>query len=293
MTIPLAFLAVITSPATPATSAYEVAELTWRANREAGLKRPRGWLAVSALSWLKEGKNTFGSDPTSDVVLPSRAAGRVGVLNRIGDAVSLIPGENVAGIRVGKATISAETILNTDQNGSADRVSVGDLTFSVIKRGSRLGVRLWDPQATARRNFTGLNWFPVDPKLRVEATFVPYDPPRRITILNIIGDRESNVSPGYVTFSLGGKFHRLEAQDGGNGELFLNFIDKTTGKTTYPAGRFLDTPAPKDGKVVIDFNRAYNPPCAFTAYATCPLPPAANRLSVAITAGEKKYRDHH
>ena len=293
MTIPLAFLAVITSPATPATSAYEVAELTWRANREAGLKRPRGWLAVAALSWLREGKNTLGSDPTSDVVLPSRAAGRVGILNRIDDAVSLIPIDNVNGIRVGKATISTETILNTDQYGSADRVTVGDLTFSVIKRGSRLGVRLWDPQATARRNFTGLNWFPVDPKLRVEATFVPYDPPRRITILNIIGDRESNVSPGYVTFSLGGKSHRLEAQDGGNGELFLNFIDKTTGKTTYPAGRFLDTPAPKDGKVVIDFNRAYNPPCAFTAYATCPLPPAANRLSVAITAGEKKYRDHH
>jgi uncharacterized protein (DUF1684 family) len=171
-------------------------------------------------------------------------------------------------------------------------VKVGRLSLFAIKRGDRYGIRLKDPESEYRRNFTGLQYYPVRTAYKVTGKFVPQ--PRKIPILNIIGQTEQMECPGYVEFRLQGKvlhlFPVLEEPDAK--ELFYIFKDLTSGKETYGAGRFLYSGMPEKGKVVLDFNKAYNPPCAFTPYATCPLPPADNRLSVRVEAGEKKYGSH-
>jgi hypothetical protein len=163
------------------------------------------------------------------------------------------------------------------------------VTFTIIERGKRIGVRVYDPQSKAQRSFKGLHWYPVDPGAVVKAQFVSYDPPKPATITNVLGDTSPTTIPGYLTFKVNGVDCKLDAQDGGD-TLFLNFTDKTTGKTTYGAGRFLDAPKPdKDGVVMIDFNKATCPPCAYTSFATCPLPPAGNSLPIELKAGEKKF----
>jgi len=155
----------------------------------------------------------------------------------------------------------------------------------VIQRGARYGIRLWDNQSPARLNFAGTRWFPVKESYRVTAQFTSYPQPKMIPILNILGDTEPTPSPGFAMFELEGKQCRLEPVLEGD-QLFFMYKDATSGKETYPAGRFLYTALPADGKVVLDFNQAHNPPCAFTPYATCPLPPKQNHLSVAVEAGE-------
>jgi uncharacterized protein (DUF1684 family) len=175
---------------------------------------------------------------------------------------------------------------------SKDFLQVGRLKLYVIKRGERYGIRLKDPESEYRRNFRGLEYFPPNDAYRITARFVPE--PRKIPILNIIGQTESNDSPGYALFTLNGQELRLRPilEEPDAKTLFFVFRDQTAGKETYPAGRFLDTDLPRDGQVILDFNKAYNPPCAFTPYATCPLPPQENRLAVRIEAGEKKYGNH-
>jgi uncharacterized protein (DUF1684 family) len=159
----------------------------------------------------------------------------------------------------------------------------------VIKRGDRLGVRVKDKQSPALAGFHGLDNYPVEPSWRVEARFEPYSPPKEVPIPNVLGQVTPSPSPGAVVFDWQGKTYRLDALGSVEEGLSLIFADQTNGKETYGAGRFLETGPPKDGKVVVDFNRAYNPPCAFTAFATCPLPPAQNRLALRVEAGEKKY----
>jgi uncharacterized protein (DUF1684 family) len=170
-------------------------------------------------------------------------------------------------------------------------VQVGDLKFRIIERGGRIGVRLYDPHAATVTEFKGLHWFEPSDKYVITAKFTPYLPHKEIRITNILGDTAPVGSPGYVTFSIDGKEYRLDAESEGDG-LFFNFKDLTNGKTTYAAGRFLNTEKAKDGVVTIDFNRATNPPCAYTAYATCPLAPKSNYLPVAIPAGEQ-FLGHH
>jgi uncharacterized protein (DUF1684 family) len=164
----------------------------------------------------------------------------------------------------------------------------------VIERGGKYAIRLKDKNSKMRREFTGLKWYPVKPEYRITATFNPYEPPKQIPVPNILGQTESLPSPGYVTFTLKGKTVRLEPvlESPDDKELFFIFRDGTSGDTTYPSGRFLYADMPVQGKVVLDFNKAYNPPCAFTPYATCPLPPPANRLKVNIEAGELNYGHH-
>jgi uncharacterized protein len=246
----------------------------WRADYEASLKAPNGWLSVAGLFWLHAGDNVLGSDPQSDVVLPARAPKRAGVLKLAG----------------GKVTFGNRQ-LKSDAAGKADVVKIGDLAMTVIERGDRVGVRLKDPNAQTRRDFTGCKWFTADAAWRVRAKWVAYAKPKKIAITNILGMTDQEDSPGYAEFSLKGQIMRLEpvSEDGG---LFFIFKDATSGKTTYGAGRFLDTDLPKSGALELDFNKAYNPPCAFTAFATCPLPPKQNVLTAAIEAGEKKYGKH-
>ncbi len=185
--------------------------------------------------------------------------------------------------------------LKSDETGEPTLLHLGSLTFHVIKRGERLGVRVKDKENPARIKFPGLQYFPIDPKWRVTAKFVPYNPPKKIPILNVLGMLQDEPSPGTLEFQVNGKTYRIDPiTEQGSDELFLIFADQTTGKETYGAGRYLYTPqAGPDGKVLIDFNKAYSPPCAFTAYATCPLPPPGNKLAVRIEAGEKYSKNLH
>lgn len=265
---------------------YTASLLKWRAEQEEYLLRPRGWLSVAGLYWLKEGENSIGSKPGSNVLLPERAPNSIGVLVRSGRAV------NIAVIKGSGVTVNGLEVTNSalrpDTAPEIDRVLVGDIEFNIIERGDRIGVRLYDPECKFRIGFKGLTWYEASMNHRIEAKFVPYDPPKPMRILNVLGDTRETVSPGYAEFVVDGVTCRLDAEASGE-ELFFNFKDLTSGKETYAAGRFLDASAPKDGKVILDFNRATNPPCAFTEFATCPLPPAGNILKVAITAGEKNY----
>jgi hypothetical protein len=251
----------------------------WRADYEASLKAPNGWLSVAGLFWLHAGDNIVGSDPQSDVVLPAGTPKRAGVLKLAGSKVSF-----------------EKRLLKSDAAGKPDVVNIGDLAMTIIERGDKIGVRLKDPNAETRRDFTGCKWFAPDPAWRVRAKWVAYPKPKKIAITNILGMTDQEDSPGYAEFSLKGQgtkgqIMRLEpvSEDGG---LFFIFKDATSGKTTYGAGRFLDTDLPKSGELELDFNKAYNPPCAFTAFATCPLPPKQNVLTAPIEAGEKKYGKH-
>ena len=246
----------------------------WRADYEASLKAPNGWLSVAGLFWLHDGDNIVGSDPQSDVVLPARAPKRAGVLK----------------LDKGQVTFENKR-LKSDATGKPDVVKIGEIAMTIIERGGKTGVRLKDPNAETRRDFTGCKWFAADAAWRVRAKWVAYAKPKKIAITNILGMTDQEDSPGYAEFSLKGQMMRLEpvSEDGG---LFFIFKDATSGKTTYGAGRFLDTDLPKSGELELDFNKAYNPPCAFTAFATCPLPPKQNVLTAAIEAGEKKYGKH-
>jgi uncharacterized protein (DUF1684 family) len=261
----------------------------WRRDREARLKADGGWLTVAGLFWLKEGVNTFGSAAGNDIVLPASAPARAGDFVLTGKRTSVRFGPGVEAEVDGKTVRQAP--LHDDSSGKAEVVSVGPLRMHVIERGGRLGIRLKDMNAEARRKFTGLHWFPVDERYRVTARFVPHKELKPLSVPNILGQVEKMPSPGYVVFTLEGKEHRIEGvfESPGATELFFIFKDATSGKETYPSGRFLYSSLPKDGQVVLDFNRAYNPPCAFTDYATCPLPPPENWLSARITAGEMRY----
>ncbi|MEA2551903.1 MAG: uncharacterized protein QOJ65_79 [Fimbriimonadaceae bacterium] len=282
----LACAAPFTSPSERPDTYRQTIE-QWRAEYATGLQKPEGWLSVAGLFWLKEGVNTLGSDASSNVVLPAHSSpARAGTLTRSGDHVVLDVASGV-NLLVNEAP-STHAELKSDMSGRADRMRLGDVTFKVIQRGNRIGVRLYDPKCKGRLDFKGLHWYAVDPALVVRAKFVRYDPPKPVPIFNILGDLSPTSLPGYLEFTINGTECRLDAEDAGSG-LFLNFQDETTGETTYGAGRFLDVDRPLRGEVTIDFNKATNPPCAYTGFATCPLPPPGNSLDVRIEAGEKAY----
>lgn len=269
-------------------SGYRAEIERWRQNREAQLKADDGWLTLAGLFWLKEGENSIGSDASNSIVLPAgRAPGKLGMLE-LHNGVTTFKPEPGALTRDGKPA-TAE-ILKPDTSGTPDIVRIKALSLLVIQRGSRYGIRLRDNNNEMRRRFTGLKYFPVNEEYRLKAKFVPYNPAKVIAVPNILGGTENESSPGYAEFTLQGQVLRLDPilEDG---RLFFIFKDLTAGKETYPAGRFLsaEMPGGEAGEVVLDFNKAYNPPCAFTAYATCPLPPKQNQLPVRIEAGELRY----
>ena len=264
----------------------------FRQERNEGLKREDGWLTLVGLFWLKPGENKLGSDPGNTVILPEGKAPAVaGLMIREGDKVRLVVEPGVALKADGKEIKPGQPgiDLQIDASGKPTVLELGSLNFYLIKRGDRVGVRIKDKQNPLRASFHGLDTYPIRPEWRIVARFEPYKD-KKIPIANIVGIVEDNPSPGAVVFEWQGKTYRIDALEGSpEGGLFLVFGDKTNGKGTYGAGRFLDTDPPKDGKVVVDFNTAYNPPCAFTAFATCPLPPPQNKLALAIEAGEKKF----
>src|SRR5688572_17715190 len=275
-------------------AAYRAEIAKWRQEREARLKGDGGWLQVAGLFWLKDGANTFGTDGKSAIVLPAGSApARAGVFELRGGKVTVRMQPGVDATVADKPWQTAA--IRPDVPAPADVLRVAPrLSLHVIERGGRLGIRMKDKESRLLKEFTGLRWFPVREEQRVEARFVPYTPPKKVPVPNILGQVDDLPSPGYAVFQVGGREVRLDPvlEDPGATELFFIFRDETAKKETYPAGRFLYSAMPKDGKVVLDFNKAYSPPCAFTPYATCPLPPRQNRLPVRIEAGEMRSGHH-
>lgn len=261
---------------------------TWKSNRRARLTAPDGWLSLVGLFWLNEGDN--------EITLPTTPP-RVASLRLAQGKVTLRPDPAIS---IAGRPVTALTQLRDDTDPAGPTVlRTGSVSFTAIKRGDgtgqRFGIRVRDPQSEPRRHFLGLDYFPFDPGWRVTAHFEPYDPPKTIPITNVLGMVSSEVSPGALVFELQGQSVHLDPiLEQGEKDLFLIFKDGTSGKETYGAARYLyASPPDADGNTIVDFNRAYNPPCAFTPFATCPLPPSQNRLKVRIEAGEKTYAGHH
>lgn len=266
--------------------------LAWRQGRLERLTAPAGYLALAGMLWLDNGTYTLGSGEDDDLVVRSEVAPPRACIIHHEDGVTSIEATSGVELRLGSEVIRSRS-LTSDAAGDPDIVELGEVSFYVIKRADRFGIRLRDPQSPIRRNFGTIESWPIRREYAVEARFEPYVPPKKIPIVNEVGFVDSMISTGSLHFELHGEECSMDAlvytlEDD---FLFLIFRDATSAVETYGAGRFLYTDAPKNGRVVIDFNRAYNPPCAFSPYTTCPIPPLQNELEVAIHAGEKMYED--
>jgi uncharacterized protein len=266
---------------------YEREVEQYRQHREAALKADDGWLTVSGLFWLRPGEARIGSDPSNDILLPAHAPTSVGTVTLQEGRVRFQAAPGVTITRGGQTFESGE--LHSDADEHPDTLVVGDVKLILLKRGQRLALRLKDNRSPLRNDFAGLHWYPVREEWRITAKFVAYPTPTKLTMDTIIGETEVEESPGYVTFEREGKEYRLQAAQLKNGGLWFIFRDKTAGRTTHGGARQLNTDAPRDGVVVLDFNKAINFPCAYIPYATCPLAPPQNRLGLVIEAGELKY----
>ncbi|MXZ73448.1 MAG: DUF1684 domain-containing protein [Acidobacteria bacterium] len=258
----------------------------WRVDREARLAADDGWLTVAGLFFLNEGTQTFGSSPLNDILLRTgpEQAGTFTLRN------------NVVTVRAAEGTTLevdgrdvAEARLWPYEGSDRPTIALGPLSLFGHYSGDRLAIRMRDQESTIRREFTGLRWYPVNETFRVKGTFIPHDEPRTMELPNILGDVETFRTSGSVAMTVGGAEVRMTAVDSG-GRLWFIFRDLTSGAETYPAARFLYADVPgANGTTTVDFNRAYNPPCAFNPHTTCPLPPLENRLPVRVEAGELDY----
>jgi len=292
----LAILAVLIGGAAgqqSSSAAYNRQILDWQRQRAKALMAEEGWFSLAGLFWLKPGANSLGSADNNDIVLPAGVPKRLGTLELNDGNIHFRP-QSVQGLTIdGKPGQAQE--LKADVTGTPDKIQYKSLTMIIIKRGERFALRLKDTKSEARRNFHGLKFFPVDARWRLQARFIPYDPPKQISIPTILGTTIQMPSPGRVEFTWNGKQYSIDPvlEEPDSKQLFFIFRDRTAQNgETYGAGRFLYTPLPKDGTLTLDFNRAENPPCAYTPYATCPLPPPENKLDLAIRAGEKSYSKH-
>jgi uncharacterized protein len=273
--------------------------LTWRAQRATSLQAPEGWLSLIALGWLKEGDNTVGSADDCHVQIAGKGPAHIAIVRLDKSKLQLRPpdGGFPKDLMVdGKP--AKEQSLFADDSENASKITIGSLTIIVIHRDDRYGLRIKDPQAPTRVGFHGLKWYAPNATYRIHARWIPYNPPKILDIPTVLGTTTHLPAPGAAEFTIDGQVVRLEPvlEDPKSTDLFFIMRDTTSKTTTYGAGRFLYTDLPdhgvgQPGEVWLDFNRAVNPPCAFTAYATCPLPPNQNRLSVPIPAGEERYHD--
>jgi uncharacterized protein len=268
----------------------------WRARRLARLTSDSGWLTISGLFWLNPGRNILGSDSTNYVVFPKDASPPKAAIIQLefhpathAAEMELIavPG---AGIMRDTTHVTRE-MLTLDADGSSPVYTLGRLKFWVIQRGLRYAVRVRDPESPVRKSFVGIENYPVDPKMCVEGRLIPNPETTYVLVPNIVGYMDSMLSPGIVTFAIGDTTLRLTPvlETPTDTSLFFVFRDATSGTETYGGGRFFYADVEKDGRVFLDFNKAYNPPCAFNPNTTCPLPPEGNDLPIPIRAGEKAY----
>jgi uncharacterized protein (DUF1684 family) len=281
----------------------------WRAKHAADLQTPDGWLALVGLEWLQPGDNSFGSAADNKIHLPASAPPHLGVLKLQGAIISLAPPISAAASPspdefpktfLVDGTAATPQVLHTDADDDKKnpRLTIGSLLMYGIKRGDRYALRIKDSKSPALTGFHGLNWFPPNAKYRVIARWIPYVPQVFVRLSTLIGTQYSQPVPGAAEFMLSGKKYRLEPviEDPAEAKLFFILRDTTSKTTTYGACRFLYTGYPdhglaQPGELVLDFNQIENPPCAYTPYATCPLPPAGNRLPIPLPAGEKRYHN--
>ena len=280
----ISIVALSTIAAQPATYRAEIDK--YRHDRVAELTAPDGWLAVRGLFWLHEGANTAGSDPASAIRLPARTAKRVGTFTLANGQIAFTA-DPAAAVTSGGKPVSSLTL----GRGEDASIVTSGVTLTAIRRGDKIGLRMRDPEDPNRTTFKGLTYFPLSSAYRVRARFTAYEKLKPVPVPNVLGQIVSMDSPGFVEFAIGGRTYRLEPvyETQKHEDLFFIFKDLTSRKETYEAGRFLHTPLRKDGVVDLDFNRAYNPPCAFTEFATCPLPIKENQLNVRIPAGERRF----
>lgn len=261
----------------------------WRQEYAQKLMSPEGWLAISGLFWLDQGENRMGAHPSNRIILPPNSAPECsGTLILRDREITLQAAEGV------QMTINDQPVTTTqiviDSYGSSEWVALNDLKISVIQRGARYGVRIYDKNHPQLKQFVVLHWFPIQPEYCIEARFIPFEQPKTMSIVNVLGDTLEMQSPGYAEFALQEQVCRLHAVPVEESDrLWFLFQDATSLDATYPGGRFLTTDAPEAGRITLDFNKAHNPPCAYTDFATCPLPPPINRLSVKVSAGESRY----
>lgn len=293
-------LGALTVHATDADTQRQQVE-QWRHARVASLTAPDGWLSLVGLEWLHEGANRIGSAADNDIVLKVGPA-HLGTLTLAPDGTMQLVLAKDSGATVDGKPVAQTTLVDDAHvtgEGAPTTVRFGSASFYVIDREGRKGLRVKDPAAATRTHFLGIDYFPIDPSWRIVADWVPFQPAHTLEIGTAIGTIDKVEIPGEAVFERDGKrFELLPYQEEPGGRLFFVIADRTSGKETYGAARFLYAALPagglaQPGKVVLDFNEAYNPPCAFTPFATCPLAPPENRLDLAVTAGEKKYRGGH
>ena len=269
---------------------YTRAVEKWRNDRETNLKKETEWLTVAGLFWLKDGINTIGVGENFNVRLTDNfKKGKFGEINFKDGAAALKVETGVEAQSDGKNVSRIDLV--SDEKGKPTEIRTGSQTFYLIRREDRFGIRLKDSNSEARRNFKGLHWFPIDETCKVTARFEAFPEPKEVMVPNVLGGNFKMKSPGMLKFTLKGKECSLQPVTEDDGTLFIIFSDGSSRNDTYKSGRFLYADKPVNGEAVLDFNKAENPPCAFTPFATCPLPPPQNVLDVEIKAGEKRY-DH-
>ena len=267
----------------------------WRADRVARLTSETGWTTLAGLHWFSPGASTFGSADGNQVTITKKAPARVGTITLAGDTITLAPDAGAGVMIEGKPVTAPVRLLADADDGGPTIFTTGSLRYQMIRRGDRVGLRIKDPESDARKHFPGIEYFPVSGRWIVDARFEKFAEPKKIAITNILGQTALEDSPGVLRFVMDNReFTLTPILEKGETDFFIIFRDQTSGRETYPAGRYLYAAPPgPDGIVRLDFNRAYNPPCAFTPFATCPLAPPENRLDLRVTAGEKKYAGAH
>ncbi|MEN9697915.1 MAG: hypothetical protein RLZ56_1336 [Bacteroidota bacterium] len=286
----IAFLFVLS--ATAQDSAYIKSIEDWHAYRIKVLKQPNGWLNLEGLFWLHKGKNVFGKAATADCHYTNADfPNELGSFNYEGDSVTWTSATNTVDINQQKTSLG-KTYKVFGNNITAAKMDWAHYTWVVIQREDKVGIRFRNLNAATLLNFKGIERFPIDIGWKIKAKLV--QPAQDfLMITNVLGQTTANKNAGTLVFEKDGQSYSLDVIDEGGANLFIVFADQTSGQSTYGAGRFIDIPKPDSvGNTVIDFNNAYNPPCAFTAFATCPLPPKQNRLNLKIEAGEKNYGHH-
>lgn len=291
--LPFLFLLMMNWSCQPAPVEYDPAYLSeiedWRTERIAELTSPTGWLSLAGLFWLKEGANSFGAGEENAMIFPPKATAKMGQFMLAADSVWLEVEEGIAvkanGVvtdRIGLTGVTEAVIMEYE-----------NLSWFLLKRGGKYGIRLRDSLHEARTHFETIGHYPVDPIARIPAKLMAFEKPETLLMRNVLEMEIPYPTEGKLVFEWEGQEQAITVLDGGADKYFLIFADETTGEETYPSGRYLYAPkADENGDTYIDFNQAYNPPCAFTEYATCLLPPAENRLAVAVRYGEKNYGAH-
>jgi uncharacterized protein (DUF1684 family) len=292
---------LLAAPAFAQDANWEHELAAWRAQHVADLLKPAGWLSLTGLEWLEGGDNSFGAAADNKIRLAGNSSGHFGILRLENNSVQLLPppGGFPPDLQVSGAPAKAQLLpveANNDKN--APHITIGTLNMYVIRRADRYALRVKNSKSPTLVGFHGLKWYEPNEKYRVKAKWIPYNPPKSVTLATLAGTTYSQPVPGTAEFVLEGKTFRLEPalEDPAAPQLFFILRDATSAATTYKACRFLYTVLPsrgvdKTGELWLDFNRLENPPCAYTPFATCPLPPPQNRLAIALPVGEKRYHD--